>query len=113
MQISSRQLGDVSVLDVRGKITIGGGDVRVRDAVHQALEGGSRKILLNLKGVTGMDSSGLGEVVAAHASAVHRGGVLKLAGLSPKVASLLQLTQLVGVLPLHDSEKAALASFAK
>ena len=111
MRIERRQKGDVAVFDIRGKVAIGKGDVRLREAVRAALDAGSRKILLSLKGVTAMDSAGIGEVVAAHASTVRHGGHLKLAQLSPKVASLLQLTQLIGVLEVHDREEAALASF--
>lgn len=112
MRIERREQGDIVVFDVRGKVAIGEGDVRLREAVREALDAGSRKIVLNLQGVTGMDSAGIGEVVAAHASAVRHGGHLKLVQLAPKVASLLQLTQLVGVLDVYDGEKAALEAFA-
>ena len=111
MNIVQRQEGDVTVLDVAGKITIGVGDVAVRDAVQVALGSGARSILLNLKGVTTIDSAGVGELVSAYTTVTNRGGKLKLLNLPPKVNDILQITQLITVFEVHDDEREAIASF--
>ena len=111
MNISQRQVGDVTILDMSGKITIGVGDVAIRDAVQVALGGGARDILLNLKNVTTIDSAGVGELVSAFTTVTNRGGKLKLANLPAKVNDILSITQLITVFEVYDSEDEALASF--
>ncbi len=111
MQISARHREGVTVLDPKGKITIGAGDVAIRDAVHEALDAGSKKILINLNGVSTCDSSGIGELVAAYTTVKNRGGELKLCELPAKVSDVLQITQLITVFEIHDSEDEAIASF--
>jgi anti-sigma B factor antagonist len=113
MNINQRQVGDVTVLDITGKITIGVGDVAVRDAVHVALGAGACSIILNLKGVTTIDSAGVGELVSAYTAVTNRGCKLKLANLPSKVNDILQITQLITVFEVYDSEDEAVASFAK
>lgn len=113
MNISQRQVGEVTVLDMSGKITIGVGDVAIRDAVQVALGGGARDILLNLKNVTTIDSAGVGELVSAYTSVAHRGGKLKLVGLPPKVNDILQITQLITVFEVYDDEPSAVESFKR
>ena len=112
MEVTERKHGDVTVLSFEGRMTIGRGDVVVREAVLKALGEGQRKILLVLEGVRAMDSAGIGELVSVYTSTRNRGGGLKLAKLSPKVASILQATQLTGVLDIHDSVETALADFS-
>lgn len=112
MKIDKRQEGDVQILEVAGKITIGKGDVAVRDAVHTAIAGGSRKVLLDLGGVTAMDSAGVGELVSAYTTVNNRGGELKLVNLPAKVSDLLQITQLITVFEVFDEEQEALDSFS-
>jgi anti-sigma B factor antagonist len=111
MNIRQRQVGDVVVLDVSGKITIGVGDVAIRDAVQVALGGGARDILLNLQQANTIDSAGVGELVSAYTSVAHRGGKLKLVGLPPKINDILQITQLITVFEVYDSEPEAVESF--
>ena len=111
MNISQRQVGDVTILDVSGKITIGVGDVQVRDAVHMALGSGARNLVLNLKNVTTIDSAGVGELVSAYTTVTNRGGKLKLLNLPSKVNDILQITQLITVFEVYDDEKEALESF--
>ena len=111
MNISQRQVGDVTILDVSGKITIGVGDVQVRDAVHMALGSGARNLVLNLKNVTTIDSAGVGELVSAYTTVTNRGGKLKLINLPSKVNDILQITQLITVFEVYDSEQEALESF--
>lgn len=113
MSVNTRMEGDVAVLDVSGKVIIGQVEVELRDAVQQALADGRMKILLVMNGVTALDSSGVGELMAAYTSASNRGAELKLARLSPKVSTVLQATRLTGVLDIHASEDEALATFAQ
>jgi len=111
MNISQRQAGDVTILDVSGKITIGVGDVAIRDAVQVALGGGARDIVLNLKNVSTIDSAGVGELVSAYTTVTHRGGKLKLVNLPAKVNDILQITQLITVFEVYEDEQAAVDSF--
>ena len=111
MNITQRQVGDVTILDVSGKITIGVGDVQVRDAVHMALGSGARNLVLNLRNVTTIDSAGVGELVSAYTTVTNRGGKLKLLNLPSKVNDILQITQLITVFEVYDDEKEAVESF--
>jgi len=107
----TRQRDGVTILDLKGKITIGVGDVQLRGAVHQALDSGSTKILLNFAGVTTIDSSGIGELVSSYTTTNHRGGKLKLVSLPPKVNDILHITQLITVFDVYDTEDEAVAAF--
>lgn len=111
MKIDIRQKEGVTILVPKGKITIGSGDVVLRDSVLGALDSGALKILINLDGVSTIDSSGIGELVAAYTTVTNRGGQLKLSNLSAKVSDILQITQLVAVFQVEDSEEEALSSF--
>lgn len=113
MAVSQRKDGDVTVLEVSGPVTIGEGDVLVRTSVRHALEAGEQQILLDFQGVTALDSSGVGELIAAYTSVTNRGGVLKLSRLSPKVSSVLQVTRLSGILDSYPSQEQALVAFAE
>lgn len=101
----------VTVIEVSGRMVIGEPGTNVLDAVEVALATGHRKLVLDLAGVTKVDSSGVGELMAAHSSAERAGGELKLAGLSPKLADVLQITQLTGLLESYESEAEARKSF--
>ena len=111
MKASVRQVGDVAILDLTGKITIGEGDVVLRDKVHELLDAGKSKILLNLQGVTYMDSAGIGELVACYKRSREKGGAMRLLNPSGKVADLLQLTKLEQVFDTFRGEQDALKSF--
>ncbi|MEE2775664.1 MAG: STAS domain-containing protein [Acidobacteriota bacterium] len=111
MKIGIRHRQGITILDPKGKITIGSGDIALRDSVIEALESGARKILINLKDVSTIDSSGIGELVAAFTTVTNRGGKLKLVGLPPKVSDILQITQLVTVFEVVDTEDEAVESF--
>ena len=111
MKISVRQEQGVTILEPKGKITIGVGDVALRDAVNEALEAGARNILVNLAGVSTIDSSGIGELVSAYTTVTNRGGKLKLSSLPSKVSDILQITQLITVFEVFDTEREALESF--
>lgn len=110
MDISVRQKEGFTILDAKGKITIGAGDVALREAIHGALDAGARKILVNLKEVSTIDSSGIGELVAAYTSASNRGAKLALISLPPKVQDILQITQLVTVFDIFGNEDEAVSS---
>jgi len=111
MKINVRQREGVTILDLKGKITIGVGDVALRDAIHQALDAGAKHILINLDDVTTIDSSGVGELVSSYTTVTNRGGKLKLANLPPKVADILQITQLITVFDVYEDEEEAIAAF--
>ncbi len=109
--IDSRLSGDVTILDVAGKITLGDGSVVLREKVKELVAGGNKKVLLNLGNVTYIDSSGIGELVAAFTSVSNSGGALKLLHLTKRVQDLLQITKLYTVFEVHDDEAKAIDSF--
>jgi anti-sigma B factor antagonist len=111
MKIDVRQREGVTILDVKGKITIGTGDVALREAVHKALADGAQKLVVNLHEVTTIDSSGVGELVSSYTTATHRGAKLKLVNLAPKVQDVLTVTQLITVFDVYDTEDEAIRSF--
>lgn len=111
MKIGMRQREGVTILEPKGKITIGVGDVALREAVHEALKAGSRNILINLKEVSTIDSSGIGELVSTYTTVTNRGGKLKLLHIPPKVADILQITQLITVFETFDDEEEAISSY--
>ena len=111
MKSNIRDRGDIRVVELGGKITIGAGDVKIRELVGQALEDDKKNILFDLGGVTAIDSSGIGEMVACYATVTKRGGKLKLMHLSPKINDILQVTQLITVFEVFDDEREALGSF--
>jgi anti-sigma B factor antagonist len=112
MNVTKRQKGNVTILDLKGKITIGAGDIALRDAVQEALSSGSMNIILNLSTVTTIDSSGVGELVSSYTTATNRGAKLKLANIPAKVNDVLVITQLITVFDVYDTEDEAVASFA-
>lgn len=111
MEINTRQVGDVTILDLKGKVTIGSGDVQLRHAVREASDAGSRNLLLNMAGVATIDSSGIGELVSCYTMTTNRGGKLKLLNLPPKVQDILHITQLITIFEVFDDEKEAVDSF--
>jgi len=111
MKVKEREIGHVMIVDLSGKITIGEGDVVLRERVHGLLENGKLAILLNLEKVSYMDSAGIGELVACYKRAKEKDGVVKLLNPSGKVYDLLQLTKLEEVFETFRDEKQALVSF--
>lgn len=111
MKVTLRQVGPVTVLDLNGKITIGEGDVILRDKVHAILDSGQKHVLLNLEKVSYMDSAGIGELVACYKRTKEKGGTVKLLKPSGKVSDLLALTKLEEVFETFLDEKEALVSF--
>jgi anti-sigma B factor antagonist len=111
LNIAERQAGDVTVLDMSGKITIGEGSVSLRTAVRRLLEEGKKRILLNLGGVSYIDSSGIGELVSSYTAINKENGQLKLLNLTQKLRDLLTITKLLTVFDVYESEAEALNSF--
>ena len=111
LNIRERQAGDVTILDMEGKITIGEGSVAVRSAVRRLLEEGKKKILLNLAAVGYVDSSGIGELVSSFTTINREGGQLKLLNLTQKIQDLLAITKLLTVFDVYEDESAALNSY--
>lgn len=111
MKIDVKHRQGVTILSPRGKLVIGTGDVALREAVHEALGAGAKNILINLEGVTTMDSSGVGELVSTYTTVTNRGGKLKLLKLPSKVADILQITQLITVFEVFEDEEEAVSSF--
>jgi anti-sigma B factor antagonist len=111
LNISERQAGDVTVLDMSGKITIGEGSVALRTAVRRLLEEGKKRILLNVGGVSYIDSSGIGELVSSYTAINKEAGQLKLLNLTQKIRDLLTITKLLTVFDVYETEAEALNSF--
>jgi anti-sigma B factor antagonist len=106
-----RQIGDVSILDLSGRITLGEASAILRDEVRDLLSNGHIKVVLNLAEVSHIDSSGLGELVGAFATVGKAGGKLKLLNLQKRVRDLVQITKLYTVFESFTDEKEALRSF--
>ena len=112
IKLTSRQVGDVSVVDAAGRITLGEGSSALRDMLRDMVAKGQKKILLNLGEVSYIDSSGIGELVSGFTTVTNQGGSLKLLGLTKRVKDLLQITKLYTVFDVHDDEASAVRSFS-
>src|SRR6476469_8892558 len=112
LNISERQAGDVTILDLDGKVTIGEGSVALRGAIRRVLGEGKTKLILNLGRVGYIDSSGIGELVSSFTAVSKEGGTLKLLNLTEKIQDLLAITKLLTVFDVFESEAEALSSFA-
>ncbi len=111
LNIQERQAGEVSILDMSGKITIGEGSVALRSAIRSLLEKEHKKILLNLAGVGYIDSSGIGELVSSYTAINKEQGQLKLLNLTQKLQDLLAITKLLTVFDVYENESEALNSY--
>ena len=111
MKANARHHGKVTVVDLSGKITIGEGDIKLRQAVNSLLDEGRKNVILNLGGVSYMDSAGIGELVACYKRAREKGAALKLLNPNGKVQDLLILTKLQEIFDIYRDEREALASF--
>lgn len=111
MVIEERVIGDVTVLDLKGKMTLGEGDELLKDKINSMVHQGQKKLLLNLEGVPYIDSAGLGEIVRTYTTVSRQGGNLKLVNLTKRITDLLSITKLLTVFETFDSEADALKSF--
>ena len=112
LKMKSREVKDVIVIDLSGRVTMGEPCKAIRDEIHDQLGQGARKILVNLGEVTYIDSAGLGELTSAYTSVKNRDGALKLVNLTKRVHDLMQITKLYTVFEVHDDEAAAVRSFS-
>jgi anti-sigma B factor antagonist len=111
MEISERNDGKVTILGLAGKVTLGEGDVLLKDKLHSLLNQGRKDVLLNLAQVSYVDSAGLGAIVSAYTTMTREGGSLKLANVTKKLQDLLSITKLLTVFETFDSEDEALRSY--
>jgi len=112
LKLTVRTKDDIVVVDCAGRIVFGEESADLRDTVKMVITQ-SKRIILNLSGVTYIDSGGLGTLVALYTSARNNGGSIKLANLTPRVGDLLQVTKLVTIFDVYDSEEKAIESFRK
>ena len=113
LNINERRVGNVTILDIDGNLRLGEGSANIHKAIRRLLEEGHNRILLNLARVAYIDSSGLGELVAAHVATGKSGGEIKLLHLTQRVRELMTITKLVTVFEAWETESEALASFKK
>jgi anti-sigma B factor antagonist len=111
MQTSIRQVADITVIDISGRITLGEGNIMLRETIRELMEKGSNKLLLNLHEVGYVDSSGIGELVKSYTTVRNQGGQMKLVNLSQRLHDLLQMTKLYAVFDIQADEASALQSF--
>jgi anti-sigma B factor antagonist len=107
-----RRVGEVSIVDLAGRITLGEGSGLLRDTIKGLVTSGQKNILVNLKGVTYIDSAGLGELVGSYATVTNQAGQIKLLHAQSKVRDLLQITKLYTVFVTFDDETEGIRSFA-
>lgn len=112
IKLNTRQVGDVTVVDVAGRITLGEGSSTLRDTLRELVAKNQKKVLLNLGEVSYIDSSGIGELVSGFTTVTNQGGQLKLLNLTKRVQDLLQITKLYTVFDVHDDEATAIRSFS-
>jgi anti-sigma B factor antagonist len=111
VSVESRQNGDVTIVDLVGRVTLGEATGKLRDAVRGIIAKGNKKILLNLVGVSYIDSAGLGELVSAYTTVTNQGGQLKLLNVADRVHDLMQVTKLVTIFEVYQNESIAVLSF--
>jgi len=113
MNISVRKEKDVAIVDFEGRLAVGVGDTVLPDLINELLEGGVKKILLNLSGMEYIDSNGLGELVQSLKTSKRYGASLRLLKPQDRVAKTLRLTNLLPMFSVYDSESEALKSFGE
>lgn len=112
MHIDERVVGDVTILDLKGKMTLGEGDELLKDKINSLVQQGHKKIVLNLESVPYIDSAGLGEIVRTYTTVSRQGGKLKLLNLTKRIQDLLSITKLLTVFECFDAEQEAVNSFS-
>ena len=111
MVIEERVVGDVTILDLKGKMTLGEGDELLKDKINSLIHQGQKKLLLNLESVPYIDSAGLGEIVRTYTTVSRQGGNLKLVNLTKRITDLLSITKLLTVFETYETESDAVRSF--
>lgn len=112
VKLTTRQVGEVTVVDAVGRITLGEGASTFRDSIRDLAANGHKKLLLNLAEISYIDSSGIGELVSGFTTVANQGGTVKLLNLTKRVQDLLQITKLYTVFEVFDDEAKAVRSFA-
>ena len=112
MNIENRREGDVLIVELSGRMTIGQGDTEAGRAIRRALKSGETKILVDMGEVPVVDSAGLGELISVYAWAHRRKAAMKLLGISSRVREVLDVTRVTGIFDIFDDEAAAIASFS-
>jgi anti-sigma B factor antagonist len=112
MQIQEKTVGDVTILDLKGKMTLGEGEELLKERINSLIQGGKKKLVLNLEGVPYIDSAGLGELVRTYTTVSRQGGSLKLLNLTKRIQDLLAITKLLTVFDTFDTEAEAVRSFS-
>ncbi len=108
----TRRVGNVAIVDLSGKVTLGENTGILRDELKSVLAQGNKNIILNMAGVSYVDSAGLGELVGVYTTAANQGGAVKLLHLQGKMKDLMQVTKLHTIFPSFEDEQKAIASFA-
>jgi anti-sigma B factor antagonist len=111
VKLTTRQVGDVTLIDAAGRITLGEGSSTFRDTLKDLTAKGQKKLLLNLAEVSYIDSSGIGELVSGYTTVSNGGGSLKLLNLTKRIHDLLQITKLYTIFEVFDDEAKGLASY--
>ena len=112
VKLTTHQKGEVIIVDTSGRLTLGEGTSTLRMKIRELVDGGSRRFVLNMADVTYIDSSGLGELIAAHTTVTRVGGEMKLLNLGKRVHDLLKLTKLYTVFETFEDETSAVDSFS-
>jgi anti-sigma B factor antagonist len=112
MNVVERRIGEVTVLDLKGRLVFEEGDAVLRDHIKSLLDQGRTKLVVNLRDVTYVDSCGIGVLVAKFVSLRRKGGDLRFVNVTPRSQRLLEITKLMDIFRIFDSEAEAVASFA-
>jgi len=112
VKTTTRQTGDVTIVDLAGRVTVGAGAIALSETIRQLVAAGSKKLLINLADLAYIDSSGVGELVASLTVVTKQGGAMKLLSPSKRVAELLHITHIDALFEIFDSEEAAVRSFS-
>ncbi len=111
MHIHEREVGNITIIDVNGRMTLGEGQELLRDKVNSLIQQGKKQLVINLAEVPYIDSAGLGEIVRTYTTVSHQGGAMKLLNLTKRIQDLLAITKLLTVFETFDAEADAVASF--
>lgn len=112
MEIQARGLDGIAVLVLKGKVTKGESEAQLRDRILDLVEGGRKRLIVDLAGVSYMDSSGLGELVRCYTTTRREGGRMALVGLNRRLVDLLRVTKLEDVFEVYESEADAARAFS-
>ena len=112
MQIDERIVNDVTILDLKGKMTLGEGDELLKDKINSLIQQDRKQLVLNLAAVPYIDSAGLGEIVRTYTTVSRQGGKLKLLNLTKRITDLLAITKLLTVFETFDTESEGIKSFS-